>query len=58
MSDEDGRIPWGMPGPTDPAERAWATGLRLDGDHYANVKPIDWSDDGIPEDGCPAEGQP
>jgi hypothetical protein len=47
-----------MPGPTDPAERAWATGLRLDGDHYANVKPIDWSDDGIPEDGCPAEGQP
>jgi hypothetical protein len=38
--------------------RAGATGLRLDGDHYTNVKPIDWSDDCVPEDDCLAEDQP
>jgi len=26
------QIPWGMPGPTDPVERARATGLEYDGD--------------------------
>jgi len=58
MSDAAHQIPWGLPGPTDPAERASATGLRVDGDHYTNVKPIDWSDEGVSEDDRPAEDRP
>jgi hypothetical protein len=47
MSDDEIRVPWSVPGPTDPVERAWATGIRLEGDHYTRVKPIEWSDEGI-----------
>jgi hypothetical protein len=46
MSDEH-QINWGLPGPTDPVERAWATALRRDGDQYSRVKPIEWTDEGI-----------
>ena len=49
MSDQH-EIPWGLPGPTDPVERAWATGIELDGDHFRLVRPTEWSQDGIPQD--------
>jgi len=47
MSDDEHQIPWGLPGPTDPVERAWAPALRRDGDQYSRVKPIEWTDEGI-----------
>ena len=49
MSDEH-QIPWGMPGPTDPVERARTTSIERDGDHNTLAKPIDWAQEGIPED--------
>ena len=42
MSDEI-RTPWANPGPTDPVERAAASGLELDGDQFMRVKPIEGS---------------
>jgi hypothetical protein len=49
VSEEHG-IPWGFPGPTDPAERARATDYELDGDHYRRVKPVEWWTEGLPDE--------
>jgi hypothetical protein len=49
VSDEH-QIPWGMPGPTDRVERAWATGIERAGDHYTIAKPVDWSNEGVPDE--------
>jgi hypothetical protein len=39
--------PVGHARPTDPVERAWATGIERDGDHYTLAKPVDWSKEGV-----------
>jgi hypothetical protein len=45
---DDHQIPWGMPGPTDPAERANATMLRM-GDDPISLGPRPCTDDGVPD---------
>jgi hypothetical protein len=57
VSDEH-QIPWGMPGPDDPVERAWATALRRDGDQYTRVRPIEWPDDGVEDPESDMDGRP
>lgn len=45
--DEQVRFSWGMPGPTDPLERARATQLTWGFDPIGLEQGIEWNDDGI-----------
>jgi hypothetical protein len=55
-SDDEIQIPWGLPGPTDPVERASAHTINLDRDPLA-LERVKWSTEDIPEDRGSPNGQ-
>ncbi len=48
MSDDEIRIPWGMPGPTDPVDRAWAHHIDMDRTPL-RLERVRWSQEGVPD---------
>ena len=49
MSDEH-QIPWGLPGPTDPVERASASRVEMTSEGIELQRGQEWATEGIPED--------
>ena len=48
MSDEPHQIPWGLPGPTDPVERAHAHNIDIT-KAPVELERLQWSQEGVPD---------
>jgi len=48
MSDDGHQIPWGLPGPTDPVERAFAHNIDMARQPF-ELERHHWSQEGVPD---------